>query len=217
MNDVQVPDAELLIAPGCPHCAAVFGALSDLVKQGRIGRLLVINLGQHPTEGEDRGARGVPWIRIGPFELTGAHRPAELAEWTDRASSDSGRRTYLDEQLGAGELDAVIALCRRDPAMLQPLVSLAADLNTAFAVRIGVGAVLEDLGAEGLLGELVPAVDSLLVASEHASVRADAAHFLALTGSETARAPLRKLLEDDEASVREIARDSLDSLDEQLQ
>jgi hypothetical protein len=216
-DHLAAPDAELLIAPGCPHCPSVLGGLADLVKQGKLGRLSVINLELHPGEGEARGARAVPWIRIGPFELTGAHRPAELADWAERAGSPAGRRSYLEQQLADGELDQVVSVCRREPAMLAPLIDLAGDLETPFAVRIGVGAVLEELSPDGLLIQLSPTVRDIMANSEHPSVRADAAHFLALTQADAARGPLRSLLEDDDASVREIARESLDALDEALQ
>ena len=44
----SVPDAELLIAPGCVHCPVVLDGLSALVKAGAIGRLEVVNIAQHP-------------------------------------------------------------------------------------------------------------------------------------------------------------------------
>ena len=90
MSQTEVPDAELLIAEGCPHCSAALSTLADFVKQGRIGRLAIINLSRHSDEGERRGARGVPWIRIGPFELAGSYRSDELATWVERAGSETG-------------------------------------------------------------------------------------------------------------------------------
>ena len=212
MAEAYVPDAELLIAPGCPHCPAVLNALADLVKQGSIGRLHVINLGQHPDEADPRGARGVPWLRLGPFELVGAHRPAELAEWVERAASPEGRRAYLLEQLEAGELETVIGVCGRTPEMLPPLLDLAADLDTPFAVRIGIGAVFEDLGPRRQLTDLVEAIDRRLGHSEHVQVRADAAYFLGLTGADGARTALERLAGDVDAEVREIATESLEML-----
>jgi hypothetical protein len=214
MTETNAPDAELLIAPGCPHCPAVLTALADLLKQARLGRLTVINLATHPEEGERRGARGVPWIRIGPFIMTGAHRPAELEAWVTRAASEDGQRSYLLEQLGGGELSSVVAACRRDPALLTPLLSLAGDLETPYAVRIGIGAVLEDLGPDGLLHGMVPVIEQDLADSEHPSVRADAAHFLGLTGSTAARTALERLAQDTDPSVREIAVESLGELDD---
>ena len=158
------------------------------------------------------GASAVPWIRIGPFELSGAHTPAELARWVDRAGSETGWQDYLREQLETGELDAAITASRRDPAARLALLALAADLDTPYAVRIGVGAVLEELGPEGRLMELVGPISETLAGSEHAQVRADAAHFLGLSGNPAAVEPLRALLQDPDAEVREIAGESLEEL-----
>lgn len=209
MPEPLVPDAELLIAPGCPHCPAVLAGLADLIKRGQIGALTVINLAVHPSAATDRGARGAPWIRIGPFELVGAHTPEELRTWVARAATPTGRQSYLLEQLAAGELDATTALCRRDPAMRRALIELAADLETPFAVRVGVGAVFEDLGPDGLLRDLVDAIDQILTKHADAQIRADGAHFLGLTGNPTALTALQDMLDDPDAEVREIAKDSI--------
>ena len=207
-----VPDAKLLIAPGCAHCAAVLVALTDLVKRGELGRLNIVHLSAHPEAAAAVGARSVPWIRIGPFELTGAHTRSELAAWARRAGTPEGLRAYLLEQLQSGQLDSAITACRREPAFLPPLLSLSADPDTPFAARIGVGAVLEDLAPDGLLRGLVDVIDALLTHCPHAQVRADAAHFLGLTGSPDARKVLRRLSKDKNAEVREIARESMAEL-----
>jgi hypothetical protein len=208
-----VPDAELLIAPGCAHCAAVLTALTDMVKRGDLGRLNVVHLGAHPEAAAAVGARSVPWIRIGPFELAGAHTQGELKGWARRAGTPEGLRAYLLGQLQSGQLDNTISACRRDPAFLAPLVSLSADLDTPFAVRIGVGAVLEDLAPDGLLRGLVGVIEERLARSPHAQVRADAAHFLGLTGAPEARPALRRLSDDENAEVREIAQEAITVLD----
>lgn len=211
MSNSNVPDAELLIAPGCIHCPVVLAGLAELVKKGQIGRLEVINIALHPAAAEARGVRGVPWIRIGPFELTGAHSQRELADWAARAGEETGAGDYLTRHLESGELETVIAACRRSPQLLRPLLALAADLDTPFAVRIGVGAVLEDLAPEGLLAGLVDDI-AALAASPHAQLRADGAHFLGLTHSEQARAQLERLAADGDPEVREIAAESLQDL-----
>jgi len=211
MSNEIVPDAELMIAPGCAHCPVVLAGLAELIKAGQIGRLEVINIARHPELAEERGVRGVPWIRIGPFELTGAHSQAELKELATRAGSETGLMHYLRESLETGELDRVIAVCRRSPEMLPPLLALAGDPETPFAVRIGAGAVLEDLATDGLLSDLVDDI-SRLAASPHSQTRADAAHFLSLTGNEKARPALEQLTRDKDREVREIATESLADL-----
>ncbi|MCG6965939.1 MAG: HEAT repeat domain-containing protein [Chromatiaceae bacterium] len=211
MTKTDIPDAELLIAPGCVHCPVVLSSLAELVKQGRIGRLDVYNISVHPEAAQTRGARAVPWFRIGPFELSGAHTHSELASWAERAGSAAGMRAYLSESLQTGQLDAVIAACRRSPELLPPLIALAGDLDTPFAARIGVGAVLEDLATGGLPAGLVDDI-APLAASPHAQVRADAAHFLGLTGGADAQALLTRMSDDDDREVREIASESLGQL-----
>ena len=212
MTNTAIPDAELLIATGCAHCSAVLAGLAELIKAGRIGRLEVINIARHPEIAERRGARGVPWIRIGPFELSGAHSRSELEELVDKAGSPHGLQAYLRDSLESGELDRVIGVCRHSPEILSPLLALAGDLDTPFAVRIGVGAVLEDLATEDLLSGLTGPI-SRLAASPHPQVRADAAHFLGLTGSQEARSELERLAgSDEDREVREIALESLAEL-----
>ena len=44
MNQNTIPDALLLLAPGCPHCPAVLEGLSGLLKEGVIGRLEAVNV-----------------------------------------------------------------------------------------------------------------------------------------------------------------------------
>jgi hypothetical protein len=208
MTTHDVPDAELMIATGCAHCPVVLAGLAELLKEGQIGRLTVTNVATHPEVAAARGVRGVPWMRIGPFELTGLHRQDALARWVERARSDEGMRAYLSEGLASGELESVTSACRRSPSLLPRLIEMAGDLETPFAVRIGAGAVLEDLGPDGLLKESVEDF-ARLAASPLPQVRADAAHFLGLSGSSAAQTLLRQLAGDDDPEVREIAAESL--------
>ena len=81
------PDALLLMAPGCAHCPVVLEGLGRLLKEGRLGRLEVVNVAVHPEAAVAAGTRSVPWTRIGPFELDGLYGPAELAEWAAYAAA----------------------------------------------------------------------------------------------------------------------------------
>jgi hypothetical protein len=209
MGAVDAPDVELLIATGCAHCPVVLSAFCDLLKKGLIGRLEVTNIAVTPAIAAARGARSVPWMRIGSFELSGTHTPSELAAWVERAGSETGWNDYLKELLSGGELDSATAASRRDPAARQALLALAADIETPFVVRIGISAIFEDLAGEGLLAGLIDQIVGALAGSDHAQVRADAAHFLGLSGSIEAYEPLRRLCDDVDAEVREIAQESL--------
>ena len=77
------PEALMLLGTSCPHCPVVLDALSELVKQGVIASLEVVNLEKKPDIAEQLGVRTVPWVRIGWYELEGLHSRAELQYWAE--------------------------------------------------------------------------------------------------------------------------------------
>ncbi len=206
-----VPDALLLIATGCAHCQQILVAMTDLVKQGRIGRLQVINIAVSAQPATASEVRSVPWTRIGPFELPGAHSAAELRAWAERVGDPKAYADYLNELLGNGELATTTAACQRHGVLLITLLSMLGDLETPFAVRIGGTAVVEDLAGDArwLDDAATRAALFALADSPHAQVRADATHLIGLVEGDDALALLQRLAQDGEPSVREIATDSL--------
>ena len=211
MSEVTAPDALLLIAPGCVHCPAVLDGLTALVKQGKLGRLEVINSSVHPETVQALGIRSVPWTRIGDIELEGAHSPGELALWTQRAASPEGYGLYLNQLLERGHLERVLGLIRQVPQRLPILLGLLVSLETPMAVRIGVGAVMEELAGSDVLQPAIAPLRELLGATEP-QIRADACHYLGLCGDPEAVQAITPLLDDANAEVREIARETLDVL-----
>lgn len=204
------PDAELLIASGCSHCPVVLAALSEMIKEGQIGSLQVINIQHHPEAARARNTRSVPWTRIGPFELSGSYPASELRQWAERAGSGEGIAEYFSELLENQQLDDALALVRKQPDYIENLVALAADLDTPMGVRIGIGAMFEDLAASGDLHKQIDTLTTL-VESQHSQTRADGAYYLGLIGSEDALAIIKPLLDDENAEVREIVREALES------
>ena len=205
------PDALLLIAPDCPHCPTVLQGLADLVKQGAIGSLEVVNIAARPERAAALGVRSVPWFRIGQFRFQGLHSPAELASWAEQTGTAAGTSAYIDAQLSSGQLQTVETVVREDPALLHAIVALAADVNTATATRIGIAALLEGLRGSGLGAAIVPALAEALP-HDNPRVRADIVHYLALTESAEAKPYLKAALDDTDAEVREIAADGLAEL-----
>lgn len=200
--------ARLLLAPGCPHCPAVLEGLSRLIKEGVIGKLEVVNLAHHPEVGEEAGVRTVPWVRIGPWEFEGRLELAELRLWAELAAAGGGWGEYFRHLLEHRRPEWVAELVRERPVTLNDLVGLLASLETPLMVRIGGGAVLEELAGDPLLLEALPALLVLLDAEEP-QTRADGCHYLGLVGSGQAAAPLRRMLDDPNPDVREIAAESL--------
>lgn len=208
-HTTSVPDATLLIAPGCPHCPKVLQALSEFVKRGEIGSLEVINIAIHPEAAEKAGTRSVPWTRVGSFELVGALTPQEIRETIEKAGR-ADPLEHLVHLLETSRLDEVVKAISNTPDALPSLVTLLDDLDTPMAVRIGIGALLEELPET-----LVRSAETALITltdSGNQSVRADAAHYLSLVDTDTSRETLQRLLSDSSEEVREIAGESLEAL-----
>ena len=204
------------MAPGCSHCPVVMEMLTRLIKEGKLGRLEIINLARHPTAAKATGVRSVPWTRIGPFELEGVHSYGELARWAEHAAVGSGFDTYYSHLLETQQLDKVLTLVRERPPTLSDLTRLLTTLETPMGVRIGVGAVLEELAESELLNTVVPELVAL-TRSSHSQIRADGCHYLSLSNSPKALAAVRTLLNDGDLEVRQIAKESLSILEAVIQ
>jgi len=212
MSQATPPDALLLLTSTCPHCPAVLQALGELVKQGVIGRLEAINIERRPEVATRHGVRSVPWIRIGEFQLEGLHGLAELRQWAERAGTPAGLSEYFHELLKSGKLDQVSRQAAHGGVALSALLHLLGDPDTELTVRIGVNAVIEGLEHEPVLAEAVAPLSELARHAD-AHIRGDAAHLLSFTHQPAVRPLLKALLSDDNADVRDIAREGLERLD----
>ena len=201
------PDALLLVGTHCPFCPTVLAALGELVKAGRIGRLEVINVEQRPDAAHALGIRTVPWLRLGPFELDGLRSQAELEQWAARAGTEDGVAAYVSELLVTGALRKLVELVQRDPVWLDALPRLAADPETNLQVRVGIAALLEELGGEPVLARLVDPLGAL-TRHPQARLRSDACHYLGLIRDRRALAYVEPLLADADNDVREVAAES---------
>ena len=205
------PDALLFVTPGCPYCPAVLQGLGDLVKEGVIGRLEVINAAARPDLAAQHGVRTAPWTRIGPFQLEGARAASELRRWAEAVNSPEGVADYVAENLRDGGLASVEALFSHRPDLLPHLLPLLGNPGLEIQIRLGIGAILEGLAGSDALQQLVPQLGHLSADSDH-RIRSDACHYLGLSGSPEAAAFLRPRLDDEQAEVREIATDALEAL-----
>jgi len=191
----------------------VLQALGQLVKEGGIGTLEVVNIAVHPERAEALGVRGVPWIRIGEFELEGNHTPGELRNWVERANRPDGVAGYLSELLEGGQLPQAQAALQRHPQWMETVIGLIASGESGISVRLGVGAMLEELAGSPYLSDHLASLAELLNSDNH-GVRADAVHYLGLSRSPDALAYIKQALEDPHEEVREIAQETLEELAE---
>ncbi|MEQ1591278.1 MAG: HEAT repeat domain-containing protein [Thiobacillaceae bacterium] len=208
---MSAPDALLLISTHCPHCPTMLHAMSDLVKQGIVGKLEVVNLELHPEVGQALGVRSVPWLKLGAIELAGLHSRDELADWAGKADTETGMADYFHLLLKEGRMARVLEMLHADSSQLAAVLPIIGNPEASLNVRLGAGVLIEEFAQSAALRALVPRLGELS-AHVDARVRADACHYLGLTGDPSARATLQARLGDDDADVREIAADSLQAL-----
>lgn len=204
----QAPDALLLMTAGCPHCPAALQALTALLKEGSIGRLEIVNVAIHTEEAEVRGVKSVPWIQIGPFEVEGVSSPAKLRELANGVNDDAVFDNWLLETLKAGQRQKFESLVRREPRRIHGLARLMTNPETSMAIRLGLGAILEELQGSGLTEPLIPALGEMLE-SQDRLLKADACHFLTLIGGEGIRPFMQGCLDDADPEIREMAEEWL--------
>ena len=208
---MSTPNALLLLSTHCPHCPAMLSSLADLVKQGIIGRLEAVNLEQHPEVGQALGVRSVPWVRLGKIELAGVHSKTELADWATKADSETGMADWFHLLLKEGHLPRAQALIEADAELLAAVLPIVGNIDASLNVRLGAGVLLENFAGTDTLRALLPRLGEL---SQHddARIRADACHYLGLTGDTAAKPFLESRLTDEDADVREIAAESLQAI-----
>ena len=208
----RLPDALLFVTPGCQHCSTLLHGLDELAKHSLVRKVTVVDAAEHPEEAEKYGVRTAPWLRIGPFTLTGAHSPAELRRWAGWASSEEGAAHYVVHLLKQGAYKQAVAFIAEDTQRLKPLLAIIADPEAGIDVRLGVSALLESHANTAELRKLLPQLGELARHADH-RVRADACHLLSLTGSAAARTYVEVCLHDAHEEVREIAAEAMEVLE----
>ena len=205
-------EAKLLIAPGCPHCATMMSLLGDLLKEGRIGSLLMVNIAEQPDVAAKHNVRSVPWLKLGELEFVGAQSRTELENAIEMSVSDDGHQRFLFEQLKTGRLDEVTRLIENDYSQLPALVALLKGKEVPMTVRIGVSAILEGLQENAtVLKGIEPDLLELSESTDE-TIRADACHFLSLAGGEKAVKRLQECTDDESPMVREVAKEALQDI-----
>lgn len=211
MSAVDAPTVILLISTHCPHCPSMLQSLSELVKNGEIAQLQVINLEKSPQAAQQFGVRSVPWVKIEPFKLLGLRTQQELRDWIQKAKQAEGIDDYFNELLAEGQAAEVIAHIRNQPNTMQAILHLLGNPKTILSSRIGIGVVMEELVTEPFFEA---SINTLIALTKHndARIRADACHYLSLTGNERIISIIKKMTKDPDTEVQEVARDSLENM-----
>lgn len=211
-----IPDVLLLITGGCPHCPAMHQALTGLLKEGVIGRLEVINVAVHTEAAETRDVHSVPWTQIGPYEIQGLIPTAQLKRYAQGVDDETVFDAYVLDLLKTGKRARFEALVKNEPERIHSLARLMTNAETSMAIRLGIGAVLEEFQGTGLSQVLVPQLGDLLN-SDDPLLRADACHFLTLIGGDAVRPYMEACLNRTDAELREMAQEWLGESSQEAQ
>jgi len=204
-------DALLIISTSCPHCPSVLNHLSNLIKLGEIAQLTIINIEQQPLAAKKYDVRSVPWLKIGNQKLQGLQTLETIKQNIAWAKNQQNLSADFDFLLSDGQASRVTELILEDPSGITALLELLEDEGTVLSTRIGIGVVMEDFATTDLLKSIIPQLGKLTKHLNHL-IRSDACHYLGLSGDPSARPILEKCLNDNNADVREIAQDGLDTL-----
>ena len=210
-KNITSPAVLMLMGTHCTYCGPMMQMLAELMKAGQIAQLRIVNIENNPELAAEHGVRSVPWLQIGPFELSGSRSKKELSLWIERASSFDGVTDYLEEVLSEGNITYANKFIQRYPQALENVIDLMADPDAKINVRLGVGVIIEELAETEQFKAVVPRLHDYLSSSD-ARIRGDACHYLSLTNDRSYIPDIEKLLSDESEEVREIAQDSLDEL-----
>jgi len=205
------PQATLLLSSHCPHCATLLNLLNQLLKSGELSQLHSINIDVAPEIAQKYAVRSVPWLQIGDYVLTGLHdMPAlkQRLEWTQEKANLLGK---FDQMLSNAQANEVVESIREDHSRFSAIVALLEDPATILSSRIGIGVIMEEFAGTELIQSHRLALEKLLEVKEE-RIRADVAYYLELTQSKEAIPALQQHADDENADVREIIADSLNSL-----
>ncbi len=116
--------------------------------------------------------------------------------------------SLFNSQLSTGQAATVTERILKQPYTISALMELLGDARTPLSARIGIGVVMEDLANTEILQRQITTLGKF---SSHrdARIRADACHYLGLSGSQEAVVYLQARLEDKDGEVKEVAEDAL--------
>ncbi len=127
--------------------------------------------------------------------------------------TDNEMRDMLIDYMGRGFLENIAALLRQEPDLGRFIPDMISQEH--LGVRLGTTALVEELsgGHREALRHAVAGLIALLK-SDNPTVRGDAASLLGTIGDASATGPLKEMLQDANAAVRDVVRGALEEIDQ---
>jgi len=202
--------ALLLTSPSCVHCAALKKILEKLSQEKLIASLEIIDVAENPEVARRYGVKSVPWLQLNSLQFHGSMTEQEVRNWIGNIRLQQNSTLYLKHLLQNGELNQVLERIKNNPRTIVDLLPLIDEPELDMKVRLGISAVFEEFQGTEILKNIVEPL-ARLVQHESAQIRADVAHYLALTESPGALPYIKQLAEDTDREVKEIASEALEA------
>ena len=204
----HLPSALLLITSSCPHCPSMLQSLSELIKEGKLAHLEVVNIELDPQRAKALNVRSVPWLKMGEIELVGLKSKSEIQQWI---TTPDNLNAYFEELMTSGEISKVQQMVEEEPDNIKILFSIMADEQPGLSARIGVGAIIEHLEGSDILINNIDALGKYC-SDPLPRIRNDACYYLGLSHHPDTRKYLRPLLDDEDDEVKDVAREALEGI-----
>ena len=201
----------VFIATQCPHCPQAVKAANELALASKRISVFVIDAERFTDLAAELKVRSVPLTVIdGGLALSGVEPARELAEVVLSRGSPDYHRRHLLSLLETQRFEEALALVRNPGG---PEAFLTAWQGSTTNSRVGLLLAAEQLleRAPGALSAIVGGLCDML-GSDDAALRGDTVDLLGRIGSAEAAPALRKLLDDPNPDVAEIAAEVLQEL-----
>ncbi len=205
------PGVEVLIAAECPNCPNAVRAAVELLAQGLVSRLHVVDVRTFPAEARVRGIASVPVTICDELVLSGVRSPGELAGALESWGTAAWMEEVLAAHLAERRVDRAVALLEDGSGVgafgvLWRRSSLATRLGLMLAAQMALENVPRAL--DGAIVSLVP-----LLESEAPPLRGDTAELLGWIGHPSAVPALRRLARDPHPELAAAAAEALERLE----
>jgi thioredoxin-like negative regulator of GroEL len=204
MNQFEI---QLFVMPGCAICPQMEHLFSNMLHQGEISSLDIIDVTEHEELAKQHHIRSVPFYLINGIGFTGARSADEIRALLKQDEVGNWKETLV-QALSQGELDTAEKAISENESARDAMIGLLKAADTALVVRIGLTAVIETFADQDWMLDYQ---DHIIDMTDHADQRiaVDALYYLSLIASSGSLDHLECVATNSNGELSEHARELL--------
>lgn len=214
MEEMKSPlEIVILVASGCPNCPKMVSAATQLAKEHPEVSVSVVDTAESPELASRYQVRSVPTTVVNDgLTIVGVVTKDELLNRLMALQTSGADDTIFASFVKSGRIDDATAYLVNGRG-----IAAFAELwnQSALEARIGLSLITQNAVDEepscldSLVEHILPSMDA-----EDLALRGDTADLLGAIGHENARSALKKMLQDGDEDLAEVAADALESIAE---